>query len=966
MLSIAPYASAISYPPKHSEPARPSVPKPISAHEATPLRFGTLHQKALPGKHKPILLSLDLDRSLLKWKRYNETIDMDEFNRVIRLIHKHRDHVTVAVNTARSPDAIKMIGHLFKHFPLDYLILHDGKMLIPKTDPDMPTDQWIYSLNAEAAHDRGWQREVVWPIQRVLDIQDEVLKQEGFIPDPQQPQQGEAGWLRLNLIKPDGKHPPYRILGSTADMISPMLLAEPPELRPHLLQYANDMARKMVERIRRENLPAEPHIYQWKSTWGDMFHVFGPSRPGIHKASPIEYLVREFDQPKHVVSVGDSGNDREMLTAPGYRDKHGHAVTNTPIYHNNIGLEDTLYRELAPNPEAYIIAPESFQENAQAAKSSRDLPHALGDILNQKTSKLPKPQGTLLKFGAVQRTRQARAQEGPMIRPPNWYFPEKFVTLMDLLAERANLPNGAHYIARVMGKHLFDACLNRSPFKQIMPPVTVAVQGMHHGQPVATQVTSLLGPQQILEAWNRVLDSAKDSIQVALYDFDHIDVPGGRNPDGADFHAHWMLQQQVLPKIVAKAREFKKQGGGRKVQVLLDASHQEERSAYGGVKRRSINNEGMVAALRELANKENLPIEVVHYPRELAKLYHVKLLLVDSQKAIVGGMNMSNHSPANWDACVLLEGPEVANLQTQTFNQDWVVARCVEQLQQQYPWKQVAKQLSKLTPNDYKPFMAELPQGATPVSHPAIRVLNTIPAEYQAFGFQPREEIGDYLKQTFSDPKLQEVLGEQFVLTHKGLVRQMVERHQQNNLKVRLLHSMGVIRQFPYTRKGVHMLEETGGSELLRYYRENPHTQEQLHAKLLLLKRLQANRKPGWEIFIGSSNTSKVGLETNVEAGRRSDYPNRDEVYQRGNREVALVIASDKLAEPYVKQFDVDWQYSDLKMPNMLGSADFARQNLEGMPSPEAFDGDVFEAVLRQLGASSSSPQRPHLQFGRR
>ena len=561
-----------------------------------------------------------------------------------------------------------------------------------------------------------------------------------------------------------------------------------------------------------------------------------------------------------------------------------------------------------------------------------------------------------LEFGQNIRPKDQRRREGPMVRPPNWYFPEQFVKLMEMLAQRSNQKNGAQYITQVLGRLIFKAYLDQYGAKPIVGTVETTVAGSHKGQPTTTKVKSLLGARQILQEWTHQIDSAKKYVQIALYDFDNLDVASGRAVDGADFHEYWYWQQTMLQKLIDKAREFKREGGGRKVQIILDASKEQARNEYGFLKDFSgrqyqINNEGMVAYLRNLAKEEGLPIEVAHYPRELAKLFHVKLLVVDGIKAIVGGMNLSNHSPANWDACVALEGPEVANLQRQTFNQDWVVARTVEKMLQGHSYKDVVKQLRTLKPRDYAKYAAELPETPEAVSHPGIRVLNTTPKEYEAFGFKSREEIGDYLKGTITDPKLKKVLGEQFVLTHKSLTQKIIQRYQEGTLDVRLLHSLGVVSSFPATRRAVHLLHQLGGDNLLRYYKENKETQEKLHAKLLLLMRQLSANKEQWEVFIGSSNVSKVGLETNIREGRRTDYPNTDEVYQRGNREVALVIPSNALAAPFVKQFEIDWKYSDVQKPSMLGSSDTAREHLSHVRSPKQMGPDL-EGLLREIEAS--------------
>jgi phosphatidylserine/phosphatidylglycerophosphate/cardiolipin synthase-like enzyme len=66
-------------------------------------------------------------------------------------------------------------------------------------------------------------------------------------------------------------------------------------------------------------------------------------------------------------------------------------------------------------------------------------------------------------------------------------------------------------------------------------------------------------------------------------------------------------------------------------------------------------------------------IPVIAFPIEPRTIDHVKLLIVDSERAIVGGINWGRNSPLNHDFDVLAEGPVVANL-ARVFAQDLAIA----------------------------------------------------------------------------------------------------------------------------------------------------------------------------------------------------------------------------------------------------------------------------------------------------
>ena len=66
-------------------------------------------------------------------------------------------------------------------------------------------------------------------------------------------------------------------------------------------------------------------------------------------------------------------------------------------------------------------------------------------------------------------------------------------------------------------------------------------------------------------------------------------------------------------------------------------------------------------------------IPVIAFPIEPRTIDHVKLLIVDSERAVVGGINWGRNSPLNHDFDVLVEGPVVANL-ARVFAQDLAIA----------------------------------------------------------------------------------------------------------------------------------------------------------------------------------------------------------------------------------------------------------------------------------------------------
>jgi phosphatidylserine/phosphatidylglycerophosphate/cardiolipin synthase-like enzyme len=73
------------------------------------------------------------------------------------------------------------------------------------------------------------------------------------------------------------------------------------------------------------------------------------------------------------------------------------------------------------------------------------------------------------------------------------------------------------------------------------------------------------------------------------------------------------------------------------------------------------------------AELEQGGVQVVAFPIERLTIDHVKLLIIDGVRAIVGGINWGTRSPLNHDFDVLATGPVVANLD-RVFHQDLAIA----------------------------------------------------------------------------------------------------------------------------------------------------------------------------------------------------------------------------------------------------------------------------------------------------
>lgn len=483
-----------------------------------------------------------------------------------------------------------------------------------------------------------------------------------------------------------------------------------------------------------------------------------------------------------------------------------------------------------------------------------------------------------------------------------------------------------------------------------------------------------MGPRQIFDEWIRQLTLTKHYAQIALYNFENVDIAGGRGVDGAEVSDGWIQQQKILKLVEAKARK------GVHFQILLDNSVIREHDEFGNpIFPRKLSNQGMIEHLQKL-QAEGLPIDIVAYPRTIAQIYHVKALVSDGERAIIGGMNLSNHSAANWDACLAIEGPEVANIQKQTFYPDFVFAKIWEKLGLENKHvsttegkhflveamketkdeekgrlsvvdkkilyaKEKLKQMG-FTPKIMKEILSGTPDGEfiplspddsayagltvkpkaedlawidslrkalpkiAPVDTPAINVLNTFPREYKILGMSSKEEIGDYIKERIADPNLKQIHSEQFIATHKEIKEGLLRLHHDGKL-VKMLQSTSVMDQFPHCRKTTYDL--MNDDLPIRFYDEFSEIGQKMHCKWTVFN--------DDEVEIGSANLSARALETNSGAGPRPDYPHYpDQKHIRGNRDTAIVVKSEKIAGAFLQQFNHDWEMSPLKISSGHGA----------------------------------------------
>jgi cardiolipin synthase A/B len=255
---------------------------------------------------------------------------------------------------------------------------------------------------------------------------------------------------------------------------------------------------------------------------------------------------------------------------------------------------------------------------------------------------------------------------------------------------------------------------------------------------------------------------------------------------------------------------------GTKVQVI---THTEEDERYP-VKEKAINQ------MKEAG------IEVLSYPiippgekERYGNLMHVKLLIVDGNKAMIGGMNWGDNSPANRDFNVMVEGPAVDRM-GRIFQEDW--------------------KFSGGNP-DALPEFKKTPEH--PEGDALVQVITSGP--------EPRQQTYEKTVLRAIDNAKKSIHTELFCITDRKVVEGLIKA-KDRGVDVKVLAHPLKINNFAVNEKAVNQLKDAGVQ--VKWYVPDPSKRDnKLHGKAAIFDDDQA--------IIGSTNWTFSGFRKNREAG---------------------------------------------------------------------------------------------------
>lgn len=341
-----------------------------------------------------------------------------------------------------------------------------------------------------------------------------------------------------------------------------------------------------------------------------------------------------------------------------------------------------------------------------------------------------------------------------------------------------------------------------------------------------TSITPLIGGEQIFPKARQMIRDAKSHIGIEMYTFGNADIENKHNVPGVTNAQHFQDHRALVDELISASKR------GVKVQVVLDSS----RGRDG-----RLNNTDVADHLQ--ANG----VEVLRYPKPRANIDHVKLLVVDEKKAMIGGMNWGVHSPVNHDANVLIEGPEAAEFKKEILDS--------------------AITFAGGTPTETK---------LNPNRESKVDVLTTQPVEQDGGSSSIKKALLENI-----DGAKKSVYAQLFCLTSKEAVQSLKNAHDRGvDVRVLLDPNMYIIN-----RKAFFELKDAGIP--VRWYKVDVEKEEKLHGK--------------WAAFdnertmVGSANWSHMGLD----GGKPGD---------RTNREANVLIHDKEATNIFQETFLYDWE----------------------------------------------------------
>lgn len=283
---------------------------------------------------KPVLLSVDIDQTLIKWTQFGLRHDEVALARTVKALQSAKDKSVILLNTGRGLDSIRQIAPLLKNVPFDYLALNNG-MELYKPPTDKPVEPWLTQLSAKQ-QGRLWQKDIKaqtgLTTRTIIKAIHDVATREGFVKS-----QGSSARPGFTQVLPSGetltieRYPTEAAFAITGTAES---------LSPQQVLYVQGLAGKIAQALKQQGLDVVCKQGTFKRGIPEggekRYTVFRYFPKAISKASVLQHVASQMPGLRAVVTAGDHhDNDTEMLTQVFYKTACGKRVVNYPILSGN-------------------------------------------------------------------------------------------------------------------------------------------------------------------------------------------------------------------------------------------------------------------------------------------------------------------------------------------------------------------------------------------------------------------------------------------------------------------------------------------------------------------------------------------------------------------------------------------------------------------------------------------------------
>ena len=321
----------------------------------------------------------------------------------------------------------------------------------------------------------------------------------------------------------------------------------------------------------------------------------------------------------------------------------------------------------------------------------------------------------------------------------------------------------------------------------------------------------------------QLLKSAKNSVQIEMFSLDKKDI---------------------VDLLIKDAKR------GVKVQVVMDPPNEDWEK----------DKEDAIVKLRKNGvNVQLYPVKEAGSPEaKYGNIDHVKMLIVDGSKAVIGGMNWGAHSEHNHDVDIMVEGPAVDKMEW-LFRESFIKS---------------GGDKSEL------PFIEKSPPH--PEGNTSLNLL--------VGGADVKYKVIEKSVHRAIDNAKKSIHCELFVLSRRPTIEKLIAAHERG-VDVKVLLNPLKIKDNPINEKAAQRLKEAGVP--VKWFVPDEESKSKLHAKMAVFDDDQ--------VILGSANWSYAGLNV--------------------NREANVEIMDKEVNSSFDDMFTNDWEKGSLE-PQYLVEAD--------------------------------------------